>query len=108
MRRDFVVSVRLPAAIAVRLPELPTPKLVSRLGRGADFANLWFSGVALLKESRDFSLGKMFPAFGIAKIFPTLLWMKYGLLSAQQSHCTVASNVFHCHLPKTRVTLYPP
>jgi hypothetical protein len=24
--------------------------------------------------------------------------VKYCLLSAQQSHCTVASNVFHCHL----------
>ena len=32
----------------------------------ANFANLWFGGVALLRESRDFSLGKMLPAFRIA------------------------------------------
>jgi hypothetical protein len=32
----------------------------------ANFANLWFGGVALLKESRDFNLGKMLPAFRIA------------------------------------------
>ena len=64
----------------------------------ADFANFWFGGVALLKESRDFRLGKMLPAFRVAQIFPALLWVKYCLLSAQQSHCTVASNVFHCHL----------
>ena len=64
----------------------------------ANFANLRFGGVALLKESRDFRLGKMLPAFRICQIFPAPVWMKHGLLSAEQGNCTVASNLFHRHL----------
>jgi hypothetical protein len=43
----------------------PLAEVVALRSR-ANFANLWFGGVALLKESRDFSLGKMLPAFRIA------------------------------------------
>jgi hypothetical protein len=69
--------------------------------RRANVGRLGSCSVALFKKRRDFSLGKMLPAFRIAQIFPALLRMKYGLLPAQQRHRTIGSNVFHRHFSRT-------
>src|SRR5260370_15609502 len=39
----------------------------------------------------------MFPPFSISEKLPTIERVQYRALSAQRTHGTIASNVFHCH-----------
>jgi hypothetical protein len=56
-------------------------------------------GVAFLETIRDLGVGHMFPPLGVCEMFPAMLRVEHGALTADRSHGPVALDALHCGLP---------